>query len=134
MYSPQVIDHYKNPRNVGMIKDADGVGIVGTPASGEMIEFWIRVYRDRIVSARFKAFGCPTVIAAGSVATQLVQDTTIEEALKITNRQIDDVLGGLPPDKQRYAIDAQKVVQSAINDYTSKVTNRTEEKDHDIGH
>ena len=134
MYSPQVIDHYKNPRNVGMIEDADGVGIVGTPSSGEMIKFWIRVHHDRIVGARFKAFGCPTVIAAGSVATQLVQGTTIKEALKITNRQIDDVLGGLPPDKQRYAIDAQKVVQSAINDYISKVTNRTEEKDHDIGH
>ena len=134
MYSPQIIDHYKNPRNVGMIKDADGVGIVGTPASGEMIKFWIRVHGDRILSARFKAFGCPTVIAVGSVATQLVTDTTLEEALKITNGQIDDVLGGLPPDKQRYAIDAQKVVQSAINDYISKVTHRTEEKDHDNGH
>ncbi len=122
MYSPQVIDHYKNPRNVGMIKDADGVGTVGTPASGEMIRFWIRVHDGRIVSARFKAFGCPSVIAAGSVTTELAMDSTIEEALKITIRQIDDVLGGLPPDKQRYAIDAQKVVQSAINDYISKVT------------
>ena len=122
MYSPEVIDHHKNPRNVGMITDADGVGTVGTPASGEMIQFWIRVRRGRIVSARFKAFGCPTVIAAGSVATQLAMDTTIEEALKITNRQIDDALGGLPPDKKHYAIDAQKVVQSAINDYISRVT------------
>ena len=122
MYSPQVIDHYKNPRNVGMIKDADGVGTVGTPASGEMIKFWISVHGNKIVSARFKAFGCPTVIAAGSVATQLTTDTTIEEALKITIRQIDDALGGLPPDKKHYAIDAQKVVQSAINDYFSKVT------------
>lgn len=134
MYSPQVIDHYKNPRNVGMIKDADGVGTVGTPASGEMIKFWIRVRSDRIVSARFKAFGCPSVIAAGSVTTEFVTDTKIEDALKITNRQIDNALGGLPPDKLRYAIDAQKVVQSAINDYISKVTNRTEGKDHDIGH
>lgn len=134
MYSPQVIDHYKNPRNVGMIKNADGVGIVGTPASGEMIKLWISVHRDRILSAKFKAFGCPTVIAAASVATQLATDTTIEEASKITNRQIDDVLGGLPPDKKRYAIDAQKAVQSAINDYVSKVTNRTEGKDHDNGH
>ena len=134
MYSPQVIDHYKNPRNVGMIKDADGVGTVGTPASGEMIKFWISVHGNKIVSARFKAFGCPTVIAAGSVATQFATDTTIEEASKITIRQIDDALGGLPPDKQRYAIDAQKVVQSAINDYISKVTNRTEGKDYDNGH
>lgn len=122
MYSPEVIDHYKNPRNVGMINDADGVGTVGTPASGEMIRFWIKVHRDRIVSAKFKAFGCPTVIAAGSVATQLATDTTIEEALKITNRQIDDLLGGLPPDKKHYAIEAQNVVQSAINDYTSRIT------------
>lgn len=134
MYSPQVIDHYKNPRNVGMIKDADGVGIAGTPSSGEMIKLWIRVHRDRIVSARFKAFGCPTVIAAGSVATVLVTDTAIEEALKITNGHIDNVLGGLAPDKKRFAIDAQKVVQSAINDYISKVANRMGGKDHDNSH
>ena len=122
MYSPQVIDHHKNPRNVGMIKDADGVGTVGTPASGETIKFWIRVHGGRIVSAKFKAFGCPTVIAAGSVATQLAANTTIEEALNITHRQIDDTLGGLPQEKKRYAISAQKVVQSAINDYISRVT------------
>ena len=134
MYSPQVIDHYKNPRNVGMIKDADGVGTMGTPARGEMIKLWISVHRGRIASARFKAFGCPTAIAASSVVTELVTGITIHDALKISNQQIDDVLGGLPPDKQRYAIDAQKVLKSAINDYMSRVNKRTEEKAHDNGH
>lgn len=134
MYSPQVIDHYKNPRNVGMIKDADGVGIVGTPASGEMIKLWIRVHRDRIVRARFKAFGCPTAIAVGSVVTELATSITIKEALKITNQHIDNALGGLPPDKQRYAIDAQKVLQSAINDYILRANALTEGKAHDNGH
>ena len=134
MYSPQVIDHYKNPRNVGMIKDADGVGTMGTPASGEMIKLWISVHRGRIASARFKAFGCPTAIAASSVVTELVTGITIHDALKISNQQIDDVLGGLPPDKQRYAIDAQKVLKSAINDYMSRVNKRTKGKSYDNGH
>ena len=96
------------------------MGIVGTPASGEMIKLWIGVHRDRIVRARFKAFGCPTAIAAGSVVTELATGITIKEALKITNQHIDDALGGLPPDKRRYAIDAQKALQSAINDYISR--------------
>ncbi len=134
MYSPQVIDHYKNPRNVGVIKDADGVGTMGTPASGEMIKLWIRIHRGRIASARFKAFGCPTAIAASSVVTELVTGITIHDALKITNQQIDDVLGGLPPDKQRYAIDAQKVLKSAINDYMSRVNKRTKGKAYDNCH
>lgn len=134
MYSPQVIDHYKNPRNVGMIKDADGVGTMGTPASGEMIKLWISVHRGRIASARFKAFGCPTAIAASSVVTELVTGITIHDALKISNQQIDDVLGGLPPDKQRYATGAQKVLKSAINDYMSRVNKRTKGKAYDNGH
>ena len=134
MYNSQVIDHFKNPRNVGMINDADGTGVVGTPASGEMIKVWIRVHRDRIVEAKFKAFGCPTVIAAGSVATELVTGIALRDALKITNQDIDSALGGLPPEKLRYAIDAQKALKCAINDYISRVNKQTEGKTYVNGH
>ena len=134
MYSPQVIDYYENPRNVGAIKDADGVGIVGTAASGEMIKISIKVLGSKIADARFKAFGCPTAIAASSVVTELIKGIRIEDALKITNQHVEKALGGLPPDKQRYAIDAEKALKSAIHDYVSKMKKGTEENTHDYSH
>ena len=121
MYTPQVIEHYENPRNVGTIKDADGVGIVGTPASGEMMKLTIKVSQDLIVDAKFKTFGCPTAIAASSVTTELIKEHTIKAALKITNRQVDEALGGLPPDKTRYAVLAEKVLRAAIHNYISRM-------------
>jgi len=121
MYNPQVMDHYENPRNVGTLNDADGVGIVGTAASGEMIKVSIQVLANKIADVRFKAFGCPTVIAASSVMTELIKGIQIEDALKITNRHIETALGGLPPDKGHYAIDAEKAARCAIYDYISKI-------------
>ena len=114
MYCPQTIDHYENPRNVGTIKDADGVGIIGTLASGHMIKLTIRVSGNRIIDTKFKAFGCPAAIAAGSILTELVRGIQIEDALKITNQHVDAALGGLPPDKHRYAVYAEEVLKNAI--------------------
>ena len=109
MYSPQTINHYQNPRNVGTIKDADGVGIVGTPPSGEMIKLTIKVSGGQIHDAKFKAFGCPAAIAASSVLTELITGIQIEEALKITDQHIEIVLGisprisvAMPPLRQRF--------------------------------
>ncbi|MBI1925465.1 iron-sulfur cluster assembly scaffold protein [Candidatus Poribacteria bacterium] len=120
MYTPQVIDHYENPRNVGTIKEADGVGIVGTPASGDMMKLTIKVSQDRIADAKFRTFGCATAIAASSVITELIKDLQIEDALKITHRHIEEALGGLPPDKIRYAVRAEEVLKAAIHDYVSR--------------
>ncbi len=126
MHTPQVIEHYENPRNVGTITDADGVGIVGTPASGEMMKLTIKVSQDRVVDAKFKAFGCPTAIAASSLITELIKEHTIQEALNITNRQVDEALGGLPPDKTRYAVLAEKVLKVAIHNYISHLNEKGE--------
>lgn len=128
MYNPQVIEHYENPRNVGTITDADGVGVVGAPASGEMMKLTIKVSQERVVDAKFKAFGCPTAIAASSLITELIKKRTIQEVLNITNRQIDEALGGLPLDKTRYAVLAEKVLKAAIHNYTSNLNEKGESK------
>jgi nitrogen fixation NifU-like protein len=121
MYTQQVIDHYENPRNVGTIKDADGVGIVGTPASGHMMKLTIKVSETRIIDAKFKTFGCAVAIAASSVITELIKGLPIEDTLKITHRQVEEALGGLPQDKLRHAILAEKVLKAAIHDYISRI-------------
>ena len=128
MHTAQVIEYYENPRNVGTIADADGVGVVGTPASGEMMKLTIKVSQERVVDAKFKAFGCPTAIAASSLITELIKERTIQEVLNITDRQVDEALGGLPPDKARYAELAEKVLKAAIHNYISHLNQKGELK------
>ena len=119
MYTPQVTDHYENPRNVGTITDADGTATVGSPASGEMVKLTLKI-TDNVVAAKFRAFGCPTAIASASVLTELVTGAHLSEAEKITADQLSKALGGLPKDKQRYANAAEKVLKTAIADFLSK--------------
>lgn len=128
MHTEQVIKYYENPRNVGTIVDADGVGVVGTPASGEMMKLTIKVSQERVVDAKFKAFGCPTAIAASSLITELIKERTIQEVLNITDQQVDEALGGLPPDKVRYAELAEKVLKAAIHNYISHLNQKGELK------
>lgn len=128
MHTAQVIKYYENPRNVGTIADADGVGVVGTPASGEMMKLTIKISQERVVDAKFKAFGCPTAIAASSLITELIKERTIQEVLNITDQQVDEALGGLPPDKARYAELAEKVLKAAIHNYTSHLNQKGELK------
>ena len=120
MYTPQVTEHYENPRNIGTIVDADGTASVGSPADGEMIKLTLMITDNVIVAAKFRAFGCPTAIASASILTELITGTHIPEALEITAGQLSEALGGLPLDKQRYANTAEKVVKMAIADYLSK--------------
>ena len=120
MYTPQVTDHYENPRNIGTIVDADGTASVGSPADGEMIKLTLKVSDDIIVTAKFRAFGCPTAIASASVLTELITGVHIPDALEITAGQLSEALGGLPLDKQRYANSAEKVLKMAIADFLSK--------------
>ena len=120
MYTPQVTDHYENPRNIGTIVDADGTASVGSPADGEMIKLTLKVKDDVIVAAKFRAFGCPTAIASTSILTELITGAHIPEALEITATQLSNALGGLPLDKQRYASTAEKVLKTAIADFLSK--------------
>ncbi|MYH80880.1 iron-sulfur cluster assembly scaffold protein [Candidatus Poribacteria bacterium] len=120
MYTPQVTDHYENPRNVGTIADASGTATVGSPASGEMVKLTLKVVDSVIVAAKFRAFGCPTAIASASALTELVTGTQIREAEKINAVQLSEALGGLPEDKFRYASVAENVLKNAIADFLSK--------------
>lgn len=120
MYTPQVTDHYENPRNIGTIVDADGTASVGSPTDGEMIKLTLKVSDDIIVTAKFRAFGCPTAIASASILTELITGVHIRDALEITAGQLSEALGGLPLDKQRYANTAEKVLKMAIADFLSK--------------
>lgn len=120
MYTPQVIEHYENPRNVGTITDADGTATVGSAANGEMVKLTLKVANDVIVAAKFRAFGCPTAIASASVLTEMITGTHIPEAFQITAARLSDALGGLPLDKQRYADAAEEVLKTAIANFMSK--------------
>ena len=120
MYTPQVTDHYENPRNVGTISDADGGATVGSSANGEMVKLTLKIVDDVIVAAKFRAFGCPTAIASASVLTELATGTQVSAAQEITAVQLSDALGGLPQDKLRYADAAENVLKDAITDFLSK--------------
>ena len=117
MYTQQVTEHYENPRNVGTIADADGTATVGSAASGEMLKLTLSIVDDIIVAAKFRAFGCPTAIASGSVLTELSTGSRISDARKITAERISEALGGLPAEKQRYAIYAEEVLKTAITNF-----------------
>lgn len=123
-YSEKVMDHFSHPRNVGDIKDADGVGQVGNPVCGDIMKMFLKVEDNVITDVKFKTFGCGAAIATSSMATELVKGKTIEEALKITNRSVADALDGLPKIKMHCSMLAEEALQAAINDYMLKKTGK----------
>lgn len=120
MYTDKVMDHFMNPRNVGEIENADGVGEVGNIKCGDIMRIYIKVNGDIIEDVKFKTFGCGSAIAASSVATELIMGMTIEDALKLTNKQVIDALGGLPPVKVHCSVLAEQALKAAIYDYATK--------------
>lgn len=119
-YSEKVMDHFKNPRNVGEIPDADGIGNVGNPICGDIMRLYIKVEKDRIIDAKFKTFGCGAAISTSSMVTELVKGKTVDEALKVSNRAVAEALGGLPPIKMHCSVLAEQALKSAIDDYLKK--------------
>lgn len=119
-YSEKVLDHFFNPRNVGEIPDADGVGKVGNPVCGDVMVLYIKVIDDRIADVKFKTFGCGAAIATSSILTEMVKGKTIEEALKISNKAVAEALGGLPKHKLHCSVLAEQALKAAIEDYRSK--------------
>ena len=117
MYSEQVMEHFMNPRNVGEIENPDGIGHVGNPVCGDIMELYIKVNGDIIVDAKFKTFGCGAAIATSSMVTELVKGKRVSEALKISNRAVAEALGGLPPIKMHCSVLAEEALKSAIDDY-----------------
>ena len=120
MYSEQVMDHFRNPRNVGAIENADGTGKVGNPVCGDIMELTIKVEDGRIADAKFRTFGCGAAIATSSMVTELVKGKTIEEALEVSNKAVAEALGGLPPVKMHCSVLAEQALRSAIEDYRKK--------------
>ena len=120
IYTEKVMDHFQNPRNVGEIPDASGVGTVGNAACGDIMKIYIKVEDDRIVDAKFKTFGCGAAIATSSMCTEMVRGKTIDEALAITREQVADELGGLPPVKMHCSNLAADALHAAIKEYQCK--------------
>jgi nitrogen fixation NifU-like protein len=120
MYSEKVLDHFRNPRNVGEIEDADGVGTVGNPVCGDMMSVYIKVKDDRIEDIKFKTFGCGAAIATTSMTTELAKGKTLDEAMKITRQDVADELGGLPPIKMHCSNLAADALHEAIKDFRRK--------------
>ena len=116
----KVMDHFENPRNVGEIEKADGVGTVGNAVCGDIMKIFIKVEDNKIVEAKFKTFGCGAAIATSSMATEMVIGKTIEEALEITREQVADALGGLPPVKMHCSNLAADALHAAIKEYQCK--------------
>ena len=120
MYTEKVMEHFKNPRNMGEIPDADGVGTVGNPVCGDLMTVYIKVKGNRIEDIKFKTFGCGAAIATSSMITELAKGKTIEEAMKITRGDVADSLGGLPPIKMHCSNLAADALHAAIKDYQAK--------------
>ena len=120
VYSEQVMEHFKNPRNVGEMESPDGTGHVGNPVCGDIMELYIKVKDNIITDAKFKTFGCGAAIATSSMVTELVKGKSIDEALKISNRAVAEALGGLPPVKMHCSVLAEEALKSAIDDYRNK--------------
>ncbi len=120
MYSEKVMEHFRNPRNVGEIPDADGVGTVGNPVCGDMMSIYIKVKNNRIADIKFKTFGCGAAVATSSMITELAKGKTLEEAMKITRSNVADSLGGLPPVKMHCSNLAADALHEAIKDYQKK--------------
>ena len=121
MYSDKVLDHFRNPRNVGEIEDADGVGTVGNPVCGDMMSVYIKVKDNSIEDIKFKTFGCGAAIATTSMTTELAKGKTLDEAMKITREQVAEELGGLPPVKMHCSNLAADALHDAIIDYKKKI-------------
>jgi len=121
-YSEKVMEHFRNPRNVGEIENPDGVGKVGNPVCGDIMELTIKVDSGIITDAKFKTFGCGAAIATSSMVTELVKNKTIEDALKISNRAVAEALGGLPPIKMHCSVLAEEALKRALDDYRMRST------------
>ncbi len=120
MYSKKVMDHFTNPRNVGELADADGIGEMGNPVCGDAMKIFIKVENDKIVDAKFQTFGCGASIAVSSMVTEMVKGKTIDEALKISKQTVSDALDGLPPQKMHCSNLGADALRKAIEDYRSR--------------
>jgi nitrogen fixation NifU-like protein len=116
-YNDTVMDHFRNPRNVGRLENPDGIGTAGNPVCGDIMEISIKVEDGVIRDVRFRTFGCGAAIATSSMVTEMVKNKTIEEALSVSNKAVADALGGLPPVKMHCSVLAEEALKSAVDDF-----------------
>jgi nitrogen fixation NifU-like protein len=119
-YSEKVMDHFSNPRNVGKIEDADGIGEVGNAVCGDIMKMYLKIEGNVIADVKFNTFGCGAAIATSSMATEMIKGKTLDEALTLTNSAVAEALDGLPPVKMHCSVLAEEAVKAAIADYRSK--------------
>jgi nitrogen fixation protein NifU and related proteins len=124
-YSEKVMDHFAHPRNVGEMENPDGVGKVGNPVCGDIMNLYLRVKDGVITDATFKTFGCGAAIATSSMVTELVKGKTVKDALAISNRAVAEALGGLPPIKMHCSVLAEEALKAAIDDYMARQGKKT---------
>ena len=120
LYSEKVMDHFRNPRNVGVIEDADGVGEVGNPVCGDIMKIYLKIENDIIIDVKFETFGCGSAIASSSMATEMIKGQPVSEALKLTNKAVTEALGGLPAHKLHCSVLAKEAIKKALKDYYDK--------------
>ena len=121
MYSDKVIDHFQNPRNVGEIEDASGVGTVGNAKCGDMMRLYLRINEEQvIIDCKFKTYGCGAAVASSSMATEMIKGKTVAEAMKLTNKAVMEALDGLPPEKEHCSLLAEETLHAALWDYAEK--------------
>lgn len=120
MYSEKVMDHFRNPRNVGEIEDANAIGVVGNAKCGDIMKMYLKIENDIIVDCKFKTFGCGSAIATSSMATEMIKGKSIREALTLTNKAVAEALDGLPPIKMHCSVLAEQAVKAALKEYFDK--------------
>ena len=120
LYSDKVMDHFRNPRNVGAMENADGVGQVGNAKCGDIMKIYLKIEEDVITDVKFETFGCGSAIASSSMATELIKSKPLSEALTLTNRAVAEALDGLPPHKMHCSVLAEEAIKAAIKDYYDK--------------
>ena len=120
LYSETVMDHFRNPRNVGVIEDADGVGEVGNAKCGDIMKMYLKIENDTIVDVKFETFGCGSAIASSSMATELIKGKPVAEAMTLTNKAVAEALDGLPAHKLHCSVLAEEAIQAALEDYYKK--------------
>ncbi|MCS5422582.1 MULTISPECIES: Fe-S cluster assembly scaffold protein NifU [Psychrilyobacter] len=119
-YTKKVMDHFMNPRNVGVIENPDGYGKIGSPSCGDMMEIFLKIEDGIIKDVKFRTFGCASAIASSSVTTEMILNKTVEEALQVTNKAVVEALDGLPAAKVHCSVLAEEAIKAAIEDYLSK--------------
>ena len=121
MYSDKVIDHFQNPRNVGEIEDASGVGTVGNAKCGDMMRLYLKINEEQvIIDCKFKTYGCGAAVASSSMATEMIKGKAVAEAMKLTNKAVMEALDGLPPEKEHCSLLAEETLHAALWDYAEK--------------